>query len=77
MATPNSTGSSSNPAAGGRVWERGWFEKPRNARALLARHPHVVANPTALAFYNVCGFEQTGQQATRFGPAILMRLAVK
>ncbi len=52
-------------------------EAATRAGAAGARHLQVVANPTALAFYTACGFEQTGQQATRFGPAILMRLAVK
>jgi GNAT superfamily N-acetyltransferase len=34
---------------------------------------HVIGNPNAEAFYRSAGFEQTGLQATRFGPGLLMR----
>jgi GNAT superfamily N-acetyltransferase len=33
---------------------------------------HVVANPTALAFYRSCGFVPSGETQTRFGPAPVM-----
>jgi GNAT superfamily N-acetyltransferase len=32
----------------------------------------VVANPTAQAFYEKCGFMVEGEAETRFGPALLM-----
>jgi GNAT superfamily N-acetyltransferase len=36
----------------------------------------VVANPYALGFYQSCGFVSLGTAQTRFGPAVLMRLAL-
>jgi GNAT superfamily N-acetyltransferase len=33
----------------------------------------VIANPRARGFYDACGFELTGNEQTRFGPAHLMR----
>jgi GNAT superfamily N-acetyltransferase len=32
----------------------------------------VVASPRAAAFYESCGFDQLGQEPTRFGPALTM-----
>jgi GNAT superfamily N-acetyltransferase len=43
------------------------------ARESGARALHVIANPTALGFYERCSFAQTGATETRFGPAPLMR----
>ncbi len=37
---------------------------------------HVVANPHAKDFYSACGFEETGEQVTRFGVGIMMRKAI-
>jgi len=37
---------------------------------------HVAAAPEALDFYRRCGFEQVGEEPTRFGPALLMRAQV-
>jgi len=33
----------------------------------------VIANPKARGFYDACGFELTGDEQTRFGPALAMR----
>ncbi len=48
----------------------------RMGRAMNATALHVIANPHALGFYEACGFETIGSEATRFGPAILMRLSI-
>ena len=37
---------------------------------------NVVGNPHAKDFYTACGFEVIGNSQTRFGPALLMRMAV-
>lgn len=37
---------------------------------------HVVGNPHAEQFYLACGFEIEGTFQTRFGPGLLMRLAL-
>ncbi|HEY2676448.1 MAG TPA: GNAT family N-acetyltransferase [Steroidobacteraceae bacterium] len=37
---------------------------------------HVVGNPHAKQFYLACGFEIVGTFQTRFGPGLLMRLAL-
>jgi GNAT superfamily N-acetyltransferase len=43
------------------------------ARAMRARHLHVLGNPHALGFYGRCGFEPVGVQATRFGSGFTLR----
>ena len=37
---------------------------------------HVVGNPHARQFYLACGFEIVGTFQTRFGPGLLMRMAL-
>jgi GNAT superfamily N-acetyltransferase len=42
-----------------------------------AKYLHVVGNPHAECFYVTCGFEVVGVEKTRFGPGLLMRLALE
>ncbi|MEO7201966.1 MAG: GNAT family N-acetyltransferase [Candidatus Tumulicola sp.] len=35
---------------------------------------HVIANPDAVEFYRICGFETVGETQTQFGPAPRMLL---
>jgi N-acetylglutamate synthase-like GNAT family acetyltransferase len=51
-------------------------EAVRMARERGAARIEVVANPQALEFYGAVGFEKTGEEPTRFGPAPRMALAV-
>jgi GNAT superfamily N-acetyltransferase len=44
------------------------------ARSLGLRRVQVIANPSALGFYARAGFGGADEIATRFGPAIRMRL---
>jgi GNAT superfamily N-acetyltransferase len=37
---------------------------------------HVVGNPHAEQFYLACGFKIVGSFQTRFGPGLLMRMAL-
>ncbi len=46
------------------------------ARGQGAAFLHVVGNPHALGFYERCGFETVGVQATQFGSGVLMRRPV-
>ena len=43
------------------------------ARLQGAAFLHVLGNPHALGFYERCGFETVGVQATQFGSGVLMR----
>ena len=45
--------------------------RQRKCRALI-----VIANPHAKEFYLACGFGLAGESQTRFGVALLMRLAL-
>jgi GNAT superfamily N-acetyltransferase len=49
-------------------------EAARLARSRGAAALHVVGNSNAEGFYLACGFELLGEAATRFGPALAMRL---
>jgi GNAT superfamily N-acetyltransferase len=46
------------------------------ARGGGSRALHVVGNPHARQFYLACGFEIVGTFQTRFGPGLLMRMAL-
>jgi GNAT superfamily N-acetyltransferase len=64
------------------LWRRGLgaalvWEIERRAIAEGATVLHVIANPTAEAFYLACGFAFSGEQLTRFGVARTMRKALK
>jgi GNAT superfamily N-acetyltransferase len=50
------------------VEEAGRFAVSEGAQSL-----HVLANPTALGFYEACDFELIGEQGTRFGVGFVMR----
>jgi ribosomal protein S18 acetylase RimI-like enzyme len=49
----------------------------RLARAMGATELHVIANDSALAFYQAVGFIHTGVAETQFGTAPVMRLTLE
>ncbi len=62
----------------GRPEERPDLEELQRRASLIwdSDRPHLLAHPDALAFYRRCGFVETGEVSTRFGPGIRMELAL-
>ena len=58
------------------LWRRGigrlLVEEAVHEARRQGRSITVVASPTALGFYQRCGFSTEGEEQTRFGPAIRM-----
>jgi GNAT superfamily N-acetyltransferase len=46
------------------------------ARLRRANHLYVLGNPHALGFYEGCGFQPLGVEATRFGAGVILRKAL-
>ncbi|RYE10391.1 MAG: GNAT family N-acetyltransferase [Hyphomicrobiales bacterium] len=44
----------------------------REAKAWSANRLHVLASPNVVGFYTAAGFERTGEQKMRFGPAAIV-----